>query len=116
MGGIDIPVDQTLTPDGSVLAYGFGTLPLAEGYSSHAYVVDMATGGVTRHTIAVTGIESVTVPAGTFEAYVVEFRAPGGTQTFHISVDDPRVMVKQSAELPAQAGGGTLVADLKSVG
>lgn len=115
MGGIDIPVDQTLAPDGSVLAYGFGTLPLDEGYSSHTYVVDMTTGGVARHTITVTGIESVTVPAGTFDAYVVEFRAGSGTQVFHISVDDPRVMLKQQATMPAQAGGGSLTAELRSV-
>jgi len=63
--------------------------------------------------LQVTGSESVTVPAGTFEAYKIEITsADGGSDKMTVWVaKDSRTPVKISAVL-AQMGGATMTAEL----
>jgi hypothetical protein len=64
--------------------------------------------------VKVTGIESVTTSAGTFEAYKVEMTPTDGDAggiKLWIRKDD-RVGVKSEVKLPAQMGGATAVSEL----
>jgi len=76
-----------------------GCLPLADGYSTTVRAWDVVVLKERLWQLKVTGAESVTVPAGTFDAYKVELTANDGTgdkQTAWIA-KDTRVPVKIDA-------------------
>jgi dipeptidyl aminopeptidase/acylaminoacyl peptidase len=88
-------------------------LPLAEGYTTTFRHFDMQKQKEKLLQLRVTGAESVTVPAGTFDAFKVELTsADGGSdkQTLWIAKDS-RKPVKISAVLPTM-GGAVLTAEL----
>ena len=65
--------------------------------------------------LEVTGMETVTVPAGSYETYKVELKQlDGGSDnaTIFVSEKDPRCLVRGTFQLPAQAGGGTFTIEL----
>ena len=68
--------------------------------------------------LAVTGIESITVPAGSYEAYAVELKnmdgEPGGGTVYVDSAAGHHV-VKSVMQLPAMMGGGTVTSELQAV-
>jgi len=70
--------------------------------------------------VAVTGMESVTCAAGTFDTFVVQVTPldgdEGGTATYHVSRTAPHVVVRGTTRLPAMMGGGSANAELASVG
>jgi zinc protease len=66
---------------------------LAEGRTITLPMFDMMA-GVTTITFRVTGQESVTVPAGTFEAYRVEMTGAQGA-TLHVRRDAPHIVLRQ---------------------
>jgi dipeptidyl aminopeptidase/acylaminoacyl peptidase len=83
-----------------------GCLPLAEGYKTTFRNFDIQTQKVKFLLLSVTGVESVTVPAGTFDAYRVEIAlADGGAdkKTLWIAKDSHKV-VKVKAVLAAMGG------------
>jgi dipeptidyl aminopeptidase/acylaminoacyl peptidase len=89
-------------------------LPLADGYTTTFRNFDLQKQKVKLLALKVVGSESVTVPAGTFDAYKVEISsADGGNarQTVWVA-KDPRKTVKVSAVL-ADMGGATLTAELE---
>jgi hypothetical protein len=69
-------------------------------------------------TLEVTGIESVTVPVGTVEAFKIELKnmdgEPGGGTIF-ISTDADHCMVRSIMQLQPMAGGGTVTSELQAV-
>ena len=82
------------------------SLPLAVGYSTTFRNFDVQTQKVKLLQLSVAGIETVTVPAGTFEVYRVEISsADGGAdkKTLWIAKDSHKV-VKGSAVLAAMGG------------
>ena len=88
-------------------------LPLAEGYTTSFRNFDVQTQKVKLLQLNVAGVESVTVPAGTFSAYRVEITsADGGTdkKTLWIAKDSHKV-VKGSAVL-ASMGGAIVTQEL----
>jgi dipeptidyl aminopeptidase/acylaminoacyl peptidase len=89
-------------------------LPLADGYTTTFRNFDLQKQKVKLIALKVTGSESVTVPAGTFDAYRVELSsADGGTEKETVWIaKDPRKAVKVSAVL-AEMGGATLTAELQ---
>jgi len=89
-------------------------LPLADGYITTFRNFDLQKQKVKLIALKVTGSESVTVPAGTFDAYKVELSsADGGTEKETVWIaKDPRKAVKVSAVL-AEMGGATLTAELQ---
>ncbi|MCU0639020.1 MAG: DUF3108 domain-containing protein, partial [Candidatus Krumholzibacteria bacterium] len=93
-------------------------LPLAPGYKTSLRTFDILTQSVKVMSLEVTGIENVTVPAGTFEAYKIELRdmsgEPGGG-TIYIGTGAVRQVVRSVMQLPAMMGGGTITTDLKAV-
>ncbi len=115
--GQDRPVEKDLP--GPLLADGaggpnvLGTLPLEKGYKATFTNFDTTRQRVKPMQLEVTAVESVTVPAGTFEAWKVETSTTdGGNEKMTFWIDTKaRKFVKASATLP-QAGGATMVSEL----
>jgi hypothetical protein len=117
MNGQDRPIAVDL--GGPLFADGPGAdqvlaaLPLAVGYTTTFRNFDVQTQKVKLMQLSISGIESVTVPAGTFEAYRLEISsADGGAdkKTIWIAKDAHKV-VKGSSVLPAM-GGAILTQEL----
>jgi dipeptidyl aminopeptidase/acylaminoacyl peptidase len=90
-----------------------GCLPLAEGYQTTIRNFDIQTQKVKFIQLTVAGAESVTVPAGTFDAYRVEVSAAEGgadKKTIWVAKDSHKV-VKVKAVL-ASMGGATMTQEL----
>jgi dienelactone hydrolase len=90
-----------------------GCLPLAEGYSATFRNFSVQTQKVKLVEAKVTGVETVTVPAGKFETWKVEIAsADGGSDHTTLWVaKESRATVKTSAVM-ASAGGATMTAEL----
>jgi len=91
-----------------------GALPLADGYSATFRNFDLRQQKVQLKQARVAGSESVTVPAGTFDAWKVEIvSAEGepGTTTIWVAKDSRKV-VKTVATLP-QMGGAVVTSELQ---
>jgi len=118
MGGEPKPVSVDL--GGDLFADGVGaneaiaSLPLAEGFSTTYRNFDVRQQKVQMKQAKVTGAESVTVPAGTFEAWKVEIASAEGEpgQTTIWVAKDTRKVVKLSATLP-QMGGAVVTSELQ---
>jgi len=116
MGGKDTPITADL--GGSLFADGPGApqaiacLPLAEGYTASFRNLDVQKQKAKLMQLKVAGTESVTVPAGTFEAFKVEVSAEDdpGTMTLWIAKESHNP-VKIATTLPAM-GGATMTAEL----
>jgi hypothetical protein len=110
MNGTDRPIAVDL--GGPLFAEGPGakqaisTLPLAEGYSTTFRNFDVQQQKVKLMQLKVTGVEKVTVPAGTFDAYKIEITsADGGNDKETLWVArDSRKPVKESAVLGSMNG------------
>jgi len=117
MNGQDMPISVDL--GGPLFADGAGkgqviaTLPLAEGFSTSFRNFDAITQKVKLQQLKVIGTESVTVPAGKFDAYRVEVSsADGGTDKTTLWVaKDSRKVVKSSSAL-ASMGGAVMTVEL----
>jgi len=118
MGGEPKPVSVDL--GGDLFADGVGaneaiaSLPLAPGFSTTYRNFDVRQQKVQMKQAKVTGAESVTVPAGTFEAWKVEIASAEGEpgQTTIWVAKDSRKVVKLSATLP-QMGGAVVTSELQ---
>jgi dipeptidyl aminopeptidase/acylaminoacyl peptidase len=115
MGGQERPVAVDLSgplfADGPGALQVMAALPLAQGYTTSFRGFDIQRQKERIRELKVVGSESVTVPAGTFEAYKVELSEEGGDrQTLWVAKDSHRT-VKISAVLSAM-GGAVLTAEL----
>jgi len=117
MNGQDRPIAADL--GGPLFADGAGEnqviacLPLAEGYTVTFRNFDVQTQKVKLQQLSVSGVESVTVPAGKFDAYRVEITsADGGAdkKTVWVAKDTHKV-VKVSAVV-ASMGGAVVTQEL----
>jgi hypothetical protein len=110
MNGQDRPIAADL--GGPLFADGAGedqviaALPLAAGYSTTFRNFDLQTQKVKLQQMSVAAVESVTVPAGKFDAYRVDITsADGGSDKQSIWVDkDTHKVVKVSAVVAAMGG------------
>ena len=109
---ISVDVGGEVIADGAGAMDVMAALPLAVGYATTFTNVDILTQQVKLRQLKVTGTESVTVPAGTFDTYRVEVApADGGTgEQLTLWVDKAsRRVVKTSTILPQMNGAvGTL--------
>jgi hypothetical protein len=108
-------VAGTAASDGVLLLVLAGA-PLSASYAGSLRVLDPQAGGVRPLTMRVTGRERVTVPAGTFDTWVVQVRvgdaaAPIGEATYYVADGGPVVRVRATS---AQMGGSTLESVLES--
>jgi len=117
MNGQSTPIDAD--PGGALFADGAGSfeviasLPLAEGYSLSFRNFDVQKQKPQIKQLKVVGTESVTVPAGTFDAYKVEITAADNDadkQTVWIDKGSRKVL-KLSAVLPS-LNGAVLTSEL----
>jgi len=76
---ISVIFDTPLFADGPAAAHSIALLPLAEGYTTSYYNLDVVSQRVLPVRLRVVGSESVTVPAGTFDTFKVEYAPEGGT-------------------------------------
>lgn len=105
-GRLDLPeqmggprdVDMEV-PEGTLLPgmddYALEVAELAEGRSITLPVFDVTSGTVSNVTYRVTGSESVTVPAGTFDAYRVDVTGGEQPMTLFVRQEAPHVAVRQ---------------------
>ena len=108
---IKVELDGGLFADGAGSGRAIAALPLKEGYSTTFRNFDVMRQKVTIKQAKVTGIEDVTVPAGTFKAWKVELASAEGepgTQTLWVDMESRRV-VKTSGAL---ANGALVTSEL----
>jgi hypothetical protein len=116
MNGNSKPVDLDLGgpdfADGAGSMDVIGALPLAEGYKTTFHVVDLQKMQPKIMELSVTGSETVSVNAVSFDAYKVELKpADGGADRITVWISkDKHEPVKYSAVL-ASMGGATLTAE-----
>jgi dipeptidyl aminopeptidase/acylaminoacyl peptidase len=117
MNGQDKPVavdlGGPLFADGAGSKQALSCLPLAEGYSATYRNFDVLKQKVKLMQLNVDGVEKVTVPAGTFDAYKVNITSADGgddKETLWVATDSHKA-VKESAVL-ASMGGAVLTQEL----
>jgi dipeptidyl aminopeptidase/acylaminoacyl peptidase len=110
---ISMDLDGTTFADGAGSNFVIGCLPLADGYATTFRNFDLQRQAVKLMQLQVAGSESVTVPAGTFDAIKVELSsADGGPDKSTIWIaKDSRTPVKISTVM-AEMGGAILTAEL----
>jgi len=92
-----VAIDTTVPAgaiDDNVLSLLAAALPLAAGKSFSLNVFSSGEGVTKVATIKVTGVENVTVPAGTFSAYRLEISGMQLPVVMHVSTESPRRMLR----------------------
>jgi dipeptidyl aminopeptidase/acylaminoacyl peptidase len=110
---ISVDLGGALFADGAGSKQSIACLPLAEGYSVTYRNFDVLKQKVKLMQLNVSGVEKVTVPAGTFDAYKVDISSADGgddKETLWIAKDSHKA-VKESAVLAAM-GGAVLTQEL----
>ncbi|MBN1163071.1 MAG: prolyl oligopeptidase family serine peptidase [Candidatus Krumholzibacteriota bacterium] len=118
-GGREMPVTTKLEApifgSDAALDLVICSLPLKPGYKTTFRTFDLMSQAVNPMSLEVTGIENVTVPAGSFEAFKIEVRRmdgdPGGG-TMYVSTDADHHLVRSVMQLPPASGGGTVTSEL----
>ncbi len=110
---ISTDLDGTIFADGAGANFVIGCLPLADGYTTAFRNFDLQRQKIKLMQLEVAGLESVTVPAGTFDAFKVELSsADGGPDKSTVWIaKDTRTPVKISTVM-AEMGGAILTAEL----
>ncbi len=111
---IDADAGGPLFADAAGSQFVLASLPLAEGYTTTYRNFDLQKQKPKLMQVKVAGAESVTVPAGTFDAWRLELTsAEGGPEKMTLWVDKTsRKPVKMSAVL-AQMNGALLTSELQ---
>ncbi len=110
---VSADVGGALFADGAGAYDVMAALPLKEGYSATFRNFDVQRQKVKLMQLKVAGIEKVTVPAGTFDAYKVDIASADGASdrsTVWVAKDS-RQVVKMTATLP-EMGGAILTTEL----
>ncbi len=92
-----VNADTTVAPgtiDDNAIDFLIPALPLAEGKSFNLNVFSSGEGVVKVLTVKVAGVENVTVPAGTFEAYRLELSGMQIPVVMHVGTASPRRLLR----------------------
>jgi dipeptidyl aminopeptidase/acylaminoacyl peptidase len=111
---VSVDLGGELFADGIAASDVIASLPLAEGYATSFRNFDLRQQKVQLKQARVAGAESVTVPAGTFQAWKVEVTSADGEpgqMTIWIAKDSRKVL-KTSATIP-QMGGAVVTSELQ---
>jgi acetyl esterase/lipase len=94
------------------------SLPLKEGYKTSFRTFDLLSQAVKVMTLEVTGVEEITVPAGTYKTFKVELKnmdgEPGGGTVF-LNTEGDHCVIRSVMQLPPMMGGGTVTSELESM-
>jgi dipeptidyl aminopeptidase/acylaminoacyl peptidase len=115
---IQAAADGVVFSVGAPLDVALSTLVDA-GEGGTIRVFEVMEGRIRERRIAIEGSETVDTPAGSFEATritIAPVDGSPGAQTLWVEKDDPHRIVKMTAQLPAQMGGGTVTAVLAEAG
>lgn len=110
---ISADVTGTLIGDGAAMGFVLATLPLAEGYSTTFQQFDVQKAKAKMMQLNVAGVEKVTVPAGSFDAYKVDVTPADGSAGKSTTWFDKQFFkpVKTTAVMP-QMGGATITIEM----
>ncbi len=114
MRGREVPIemsfDQPTLASTANMEVALAALPLDEGYAARLPVFQLQQQKVATTTVRVTGTETIEVPAGTFETYVLEATSegPGPSGTIYVRKAAPHHVVK--ADLEVSMGPQTVTA------
>jgi dienelactone hydrolase len=110
---IEVGLEGAIFADGPGGFESLGALPLVEGYTASYRNVDLQRQKARMHKMTVAGAESVSVPAGAFDAWRLEIEPlDGDADKVTVWVDrGSRRVVKTTAIIP-QLGGAQLTAEL----
>jgi len=109
---IDVNAGGELFADGPGSTNVVAALPLAEGYTTSFRNFDAQAQKVKTVQLKVLGSESVTVPAGSFDAFKVEVVTVDGPSATMWVAKESRQVVKVVSILP-QMNGATMTMELK---
>jgi hypothetical protein len=98
--------DQTVLSSTPNMEVALATLPLEPGYTVELPIFHLQQRNVTPTMLRVTGMDTVTVPAGTFETYVIEAQpdGPGPTGTYYVRTAAPHHVVRANLEITRPQG------------
>ncbi|HTW66246.1 MAG TPA: alpha/beta fold hydrolase [Bryobacteraceae bacterium] len=110
---VAVDLDGPLFADAAGANFVIGCLPLAEGYTTAFRNFDVQQQKIKLMQLQVAGSETVTVPAGAFDAFKIELSsAEGGPEKSTVWIaKNARLPVKISTIMP-EMGGATLTAEL----
>ena len=111
---VDVDLGGALFADGAGAFDSIGCLPLAEGYTATYRNYNLLANKEKTLQLKVTGVESITVPAGKFETFRIELTsADGGADKATLWIaKETRVPVKVSAVM-AEMGGAAMTSELQ---
>ncbi|HEY0372846.1 MAG TPA: prolyl oligopeptidase family serine peptidase [Thermoanaerobaculia bacterium] len=116
MGGQARPIDADLGgllfADGAGMGSVIGTLPLADGYTATYRNFDVQKGKEKTMQLRVAGSESVTVPAGTFDAWKVEILPVDEAGNMILWIDKASHKNVKTTAVIASMGGATMTQEL----
>jgi dipeptidyl aminopeptidase/acylaminoacyl peptidase len=109
---VNVTSDEAVFGDGPALNIAVGAMPLADGYTTTLHGLNLMQASTQPIRVRVTGSESVTIPAGSFETWVVEM-GPVGEEPSTLWIDrETRRLVRAEMRMGAQMGGATAVVEL----
>jgi dienelactone hydrolase len=114
---VDTPLEAPVFGDGTALDVVIASLPLEPGFKTPLRYFDLLSQQVKVDVLEVTGVESVTVPAGTYEVYKIEMRPMGtepGGGTYFVDTKT-RYLVRATVQLPPMSGGGSVTSELAGI-
>lgn len=119
MQGKEIKLDLTspVLGDGASTDIALSVVKYKTGFSGYIGVYDNASNVIKYFKIDVPSIESVVVPAGSFECYKITAKdlESNKSDIYWISREEFPKLIKSESNLPASMGGGIAVSELVSV-
>ena len=112
---MDIKLDQPVFADGGALYETLARLPLNVGYSAVYRTFDVQQQKVKAFELTVVDMETIEVPAGSFDTYKTEIKAlddnPGDTMLWFSATSDFKGLVKSTGS-SAEMGGAKITMEL----
>ncbi len=112
---MEVALDQPIFADGPALYETLARLPLAKGYKTVYRTLDVQAQKVKSYELEVVDMESVEVPAGTFETYKTSIKelgdTPGDTMLWFSTQKEKQGLIKSTATMP-QMGGAKVTIEL----
>jgi hypothetical protein len=112
---VDQDFDRPVLASTANMEVALAALPFEMGYAAKLRVFQLQRQKVATTTVRVTGTKTVTVPAGSFETYVLETtsQGPGPSGTIHVRKAAPHHVVQ--ADLEVSGPGGRTVSATKKL-